>query len=59
MNKWFSCICVARTKNPNAVEAADTGAGTEISQPVSAALPEVVVAVMAELRPAKTAGPAD
>ena len=42
-----------------AVEAADTGAGTEISKPVSAALPEVVAAVMAELRPAKTAGPAD
>jgi hydrogenase maturation protease len=39
-----------------AVEAADTGAGNELSQPVAAALPEVVAAVMAELKPAKTTG---
>ena len=32
-----------------AVEAADTGAGTELSEAVSAALPEVVAAVKAEL----------
>jgi hydrogenase maturation protease len=38
-----------------AVEAADTGAGTELSPPAAAALPEVVAAVMAELTPAKTA----
>jgi hydrogenase maturation protease len=37
-----------------AVEAADTGAGTELSKPVAAALPEVVAAVMTELKPAKT-----
>jgi len=42
-----------------AVEAADTGAGTELSQPVAAALAEVVAAVVAELRPARTAGPAN
>jgi hydrogenase maturation protease len=39
-----------------AVEAADTGAGTELSEPVAAALPEVVAAVMAELKLAKTTG---
>ncbi|HXZ76239.1 MAG TPA: hydrogenase maturation protease [Streptosporangiaceae bacterium] len=39
-----------------AVEAADTGAGTELSKPVAAALPEVVAAVMTELKPAKTTG---
>jgi hydrogenase maturation protease len=39
-----------------AVEAADTGAGTELSKPVAAALPEVVAAVMAELKPAKSSG---
>lgn len=39
-----------------AVEAADTGAGTELSKPVAAALPEVVAAVMAELKPAKITG---
>jgi hydrogenase maturation protease len=39
-----------------AVEAADTGAGNELSQPVATALPEVVAAVMAELKPAKTTG---
>jgi hydrogenase maturation protease len=39
-----------------AVEAADTGAGTELSKPVAAALPEVVAAVIAELKPAKTTG---
>jgi hydrogenase maturation protease len=37
-----------------AVEAADTSAGTELSKPVAAALPEVVAAVMTELKPAKT-----
>ena len=39
-----------------AVEAADTGAGTELSKPVATALPEVVAAVMAELKPAKSSG---
>jgi hydrogenase maturation protease len=39
-----------------AVEAADTGAGTELSKPVAAALPEIVAAVMTELKPAKTTG---
>jgi hydrogenase maturation protease len=39
-----------------AVEAADTSTGTELSQPVAAALPGVVAAVMAELKPAKTTG---
>ena len=39
-----------------AVEAADTGVGTELSKPVAAALPEVVAAVMAELKLAKTTG---
>jgi hydrogenase maturation protease len=39
-----------------AVEAADTGAGTKLSKPVAAALPEVVAAVMTELKPAKTTG---
>ena len=39
-----------------AVEAADTGAGTELSKPVATALPEVVAAVMAELKPAKSTG---
>jgi len=38
-----------------AVEGADTGPGTELSDPVSAALPEVVAAVMAVLKPAETA----
>jgi hydrogenase maturation protease len=37
-----------------AVEAADTGAGSGLSQPVAAALPEVVAAIMTELKPAKT-----
>ena len=40
-----------------AVEGANTGAGTELSKPVAAALPEVVAAVMTELKPAKTAPP--
>jgi hydrogenase maturation protease len=40
-----------------AVEAADTETGTELSPPVAAALPEVVAAVIAELKPAKTALP--
>jgi hydrogenase maturation protease len=40
-----------------AVEVADTGAGTELSKPVAAALPGIAAAVMAELRPAKTARP--
>jgi hydrogenase maturation protease len=40
-----------------AIEAADTGTGTELSQPVAAALPEVVAAVIAELKPVKTAPP--
>ena len=39
-----------------AVEAADTGSGTELSKPVATALPEVVAAVMAELKPAKSSG---
>jgi hydrogenase maturation protease len=39
-----------------AVEAAHTGAGTELSKPVAAALPEVVAAIMTELKPAKTTG---
>jgi hydrogenase maturation protease len=37
-----------------AVETADTSAGAELSPPVAAALPEVVAAVMAELKPANT-----
>jgi hydrogenase maturation protease len=40
-----------------AVEAADTSAGTELSKPVAAALPEVVAAVMTELKPATTTPP--
>ena len=39
-----------------AVEAADTSAGTELSKPVATALPEVVAAVMAELKAAKSSG---
>ena len=39
-----------------AVEAADTGPGTGLSPPAAAALPEVVAAVMAELKPAPTPG---
>jgi hypothetical protein len=39
-----------------AVEAADTGAGTELSEMVSAALPKVVAAVLAELSGAHDGG---
>jgi hydrogenase maturation protease len=38
-----------------AVEVADTGPGTGLSDPVSAALPEIVAAVMAVLKPGETA----
>jgi len=41
------------------VMGADTGVGTELSEAVSAALPEVVAAVMAELEASEDRGQAD